>query len=138
MSPYPLPPCSPSSNSSQTKSALADTENLLRQRNDAEGAGKSWASHGPTLFSSSFFAHALGWLMRVAGLYFRTTATPCGSGSQSQCLQPDAVQPPSRGGLLSDVAIFLYHGELIALALVFMGEKDYSVMLAIGLTCTGT
>jgi len=63
-----------------TKSALADTENLLRQRNDAEGAGKSWAPHAPTPFPSSSLSHAPGQLTRVAELYFLTAATQCGSG----------------------------------------------------------
>ena len=84
-----------------TQSASADTENLLRHRNDAEGAEGSWAPHAPTPFSSSFFAHALGWLMRVAQLYFLITAAQCGSRSQ-----PDAVQSQSRGVGCSAMRLF--------------------------------
>lgn len=61
-----------------TKSALANTENLLRQRNYAEGVGRSWVPLAITPFSGSFFTHALGQLMRAADLYFLTTAPQVG------------------------------------------------------------
>lgn len=75
-----------------TKSALANTENLLRQRNYAEGVGKSWVPLAGTPFSGSFFTCALSQVMRAADLYFPTTAPQCGSGSRSLCLQPVSEQ----------------------------------------------
>lgn len=75
-----------------TQSALADTEDLLRWRNDAEGAGKSRAPHTSTPFSGSFFTHAVGHLMRVVELCFLSTAAHYGSASQSQYLQQVIVQ----------------------------------------------
>lgn len=101
MSPHPLPPCSPSSNPPQRRMAISSSWQsqpwlTLKTPWDREMMQKEQENPGvpmPLLHSLA----PLPMLMRVAELYFLTTATQCGSGWQSLCLQPDAVQSPSRG-----------------------------------------
>lgn len=128
ISPHPLPPCSPSSNSPQRKTAVSlSWQNqpwpTPRTYWDRETMQKEWENLGfpllvlPSLATSS----PVLWVRSWAQLTFIFQLQLLSVGQDREAYV--SSQSQSRAGrILSDMAVFLYHGYLMAV--VFVRGKE--------------